>query len=156
MFPFLFGFFLIVMQSLDVAPPFELCLPFAFSAIAAFVVWVAIWRREVHWSLRVALQTSGSFLLLVGLPIAAQAVFLVQGNDLIDTLVMCLPILGWGLWMPWTIRIWPMKPEALAVDPMGPRCMKCAYSLRGLRATRCPECGDEPTLDELWVGALSP
>ena len=33
-----------------------------------------------------------------------------------------------------------------------PRCLKCGYLLIGLRSTRCPECGDEPTLDELWRG----
>ena len=131
-------------------------LAFGVMLIAALAVWILIWRYVVDWSHSAWRRTLKAWAILVGLPWFALFVFSATSIPVADALAACATLVGWGLWMAWTIRIWPMKPEALAVDPMGPRCMKCAYSLRGLRATRCPECGDEPTLDELWVGALSP
>ncbi len=35
-----------------------------------------------------------------------------------------------------------------------PHCPRCGYSLVGLRQCRCPECGTEFSLDELWRAAL--
>ncbi|MCH8966713.1 MAG: hypothetical protein IID43_03475 [Planctomycetes bacterium] len=48
------------------------------------------------------------------------------------------------------MTIWPMRPEAASRGDRAPQCLRCGYLLIGLRATRCPECGAEPTLDELW------
>lgn len=31
-----------------------------------------------------------------------------------------------------------------------PQCLGCGYNLSGLTHCRCPECGREHTLDELW------
>ena len=31
-----------------------------------------------------------------------------------------------------------------------PRCLGCGYNLSGLTHCRCPECGREHRLDELW------
>jgi hypothetical protein len=61
------------------------------------------------------------------------------------------PVICWGLWMAGTVRFWPMRPEDIISQSLTPRCRKCGYLLNGLTATRCPECGDEPTLDELWA-----
>lgn len=32
-----------------------------------------------------------------------------------------------------------------------PTCLKCGYNLSGLTHCRCPECGTEHRLDELWL-----
>ena len=33
-------------------------------------------------------------------------------------------------------------------------CLTCGYSLVGLREARCPECGEQATLDELFENVL--
>ena len=35
-----------------------------------------------------------------------------------------------------------------------PRCLKCGYNLSGLTHCRCPECGTEFRLEELWPKAI--
>jgi len=35
-----------------------------------------------------------------------------------------------------------------------PTCPKCGYNLSGQRLCRCPECGGEFRLDELWRSAV--
>jgi hypothetical protein len=122
----------------------------ALSAIIAAGVWILIWRRAVAWSLFVIRQTSVSALLCFGLPVAAQFLFWNQVTAVAEVIVACLPVLGWGAWMAVTINMWPVgvsDPQRIMVSP---RCLKCGYLLIGLRSTRCPECGDEPTLDQLW------
>lgn len=32
-----------------------------------------------------------------------------------------------------------------------PRCPACGYNLSGLSQSRCPECGREYTLEQLWT-----
>ena len=68
----------------------------------------------------------------------------------LDAVLVFLPVIGWGVWMAVTMSIWPRRRYGMRPEDTPPRCLKCGYLLIGLRATRCPECGDEPTLDELW------
>lgn len=35
-----------------------------------------------------------------------------------------------------------------------PQCPKCGYNLSGLRQCRCPECGAEYTLEELFTATI--
>ena len=35
-----------------------------------------------------------------------------------------------------------------------PTCLSCGYNLSGLTHGRCPECGHEHRLDELWLTPL--
>jgi hypothetical protein len=32
-----------------------------------------------------------------------------------------------------------------------PKCLRCGYDMTGLTEARCPECGAEYTLDQLWM-----
>ena len=57
--------------------------------------------------------------------------------------------------MALTISLWPRRSEEGVVGSAVPRCLKYGYPLIGLRATRCPECGDEPTLDQLWTATAA-
>jgi hypothetical protein len=119
--------------------------------IAGLAAWTWAWRPAVVWSSAVRKRTLLAWMLLVALPPTAHFLLAAASLNTLQGLASCAAALGWGVWMVWTIRTWPMKPEAVALDPMAPRCLKCSYSLRGLTTTRCPECGDEPTLDELWA-----
>jgi len=124
------------------------------TSLLAVASWLLIWRVELGASGRVRLMTllaaagmllvpSLMVLLAFGAPSALQAALQV------------LPIIGWGAWMAWTVWYWPGSGSDVAGVPAGPKCLKCGYLLNGLYATRCPECGDEPTLDELWRATMS-
>ena len=54
-----------------------------------------------------------------------------------------------------TIRIWPLRQAGEYGGDRSPRCLQCGYLLIGLSSTRCPECGSEPTLDELWRASFA-
>jgi len=51
------------------------------------------------------------------------------------------------LWRNGYVRGWRAAREA------APACPKCGYNLSGLTHCRCPECGTEYKLDELWRAA---
>jgi hypothetical protein len=124
---------------------------YSLTAVIAVVVWVLIWRRSVVWSAKAVLDTVISALGFLAIPIAVQSVFLELASfDTFEAVLMMSPIIGWGLWMAVTVRLWPMRAAELPGADSIPRCLNCGYLLKGLRATRCPECGDERTLDELW------
>jgi hypothetical protein len=160
MIPFLIGLFLISGEAMKVIlprtptgsdSPFAETAAFAVMQVAAFALWTIIWRDAVQWSRAIRRRTIRIWSILVVLPLIALFVLSSFSFSMAETIAVCVTLTGFGLWVGWTMHMWPMKPEAVTLDPMGPRCMRCGYPLRGLRATRCPECGDEPTLDELWV-----
>ena len=66
-----------------------------------------------------------------------------------------LPVVRWGLWTAVSVWMWPGSAFGSSESAESVKCWKCGYLLTGLRSTRCPECGDEPTLDELWAGHRS-
>ena len=49
------------------------------------------------------------------------------------------------LWRNGYVRGWRKAKS----DP--PKCLKCGYNLSGLTHCRCPECGKEYRLEELWA-----
>ncbi len=118
-------------------------------AMLTLVIWVRIWWEAVAWSQRVLWMTVLWAMMLMVLP-SLGILFISSATSIIEAIMFCLPVIGWGLWMAGTVRYWPMKVAAGGHHVM-PRCMRCDYLLTGLRGTRCPECGDEPTLDELWA-----
>lgn len=152
--PFVFAAFLIILVALD--DVFGLTDPapatFALAALVAIVVWVLVWRRLVVWSAVVIRRTAAAALLCLGLPIALLSLFWQPASEFVEVVLGCLPIIGWGVWMAVTIATWPVLHFGPAEPDSAPRCLRCGYLLIGLRSTRCPECGDEPTLDELWRG----
>jgi hypothetical protein len=128
---------------------------FALTAVVAVLLWVLIWRRAVRWPAVVIRHTVISAVGLLALPITAQWLwFDVVNDDVLEVVLVVSPIIGWGLWMAVTVKFWPMRPAVLPAGDLAPHCLKCGYLLKGLCATRCPECGDEPTLDELWEATL--
>jgi|CXWL01.1.fsa_nt_gi hypothetical protein len=160
MFPCVVGLFLIVMVFLDnvMGLPGSAALIFwdyLICAIAALIAWCIIWRKAVVWSEGNVAATCGMWLLLVGVPIGCQFFASGAANSLYDTTIISSPVMGWGIWLGWTMWYWPMRIEPGGSSAQAPACMNCGYSLRGLKATRCPECGDEPTIDELWAASCS-
>lgn len=118
---------------------------FAPCAAVAILTWILIWRRHVEWSKRAIHRTTALAMICFAVPISAVWLFPPTSDWL-----AALPIIGWGVWMAGTIWLWPLKLPASSLAELTPRCRKCSYLLTGLTSTRCPECGDEPTLDDLW------
>jgi hypothetical protein len=52
------------------------------------------------------------------------------------------------LWRNGYVRGWR------AARDRPPTCPKCQYNLSGLTQCRCPECGTEYRLEELWAAAV--
>jgi hypothetical protein len=152
--PVVFGSYFIIAIFLDDIGYFSeepFSEAYAFTGVIAVVVWVLIWRRSVAWSAKAVLDTVISAAGFLAIPIAVQSVFLKLASfDTFEATLMMSPIIGWGLWMAVTVRLWPMRAAELPGAESIPRCINCGYLLKGLRSTRCPECGDERTLDELW------
>lgn len=157
--PVAFGCFLITYVGLDdifdLSTQITLTLGYALTAIITTTIWTVIWRRAVRWSDLAIRRTVLATALTLALPIAATLLW--EGPpELLSVTLAALPVIGWGVWMAWTINIWPVRASESSAHDATPRCLKCGYPLIGLRATRCPECGDEPTLDELWLAMVEP
>ena len=134
------------------------CATFLVSAFVAVGAWLIVWRRRVEWSARVTKLTAGSAVLCIGVPVFATLGFDNVSGDIWEVCLIAAPVVGWGVWMAATMWIWPLRLPVGELPEEGPVCPKCRYMLKGLTHTRCPECGNEPTLDELWaanaVGSL--
>ncbi len=122
---------------------------YTLCAMLMIAIWLWIWWRAVVWSSSVLLKSILSGMILMMAP-SLSILLVSRSNNIFETLAYFTPIIGWGLWMAGTVRYWPMK-VAPGVNGLTPKCLQCGYLLTGLRGTRCPECGDEPTLDELWA-----
>lgn len=70
----------------------------------------------------------------------------------VDTGVIVLVALTGGLTLFVALLVWRngyMRGwRAARATP--PTCLKCGYNLSGLTQCRCPECGCEYRLDDLW------
>lgn len=155
--PFIFGVFLITMVIFSDIFQIRDAIPECFSVCAAVavMVWILIWRNVVSWTAEVIRQTILLLVLCFAIPVVLQYVFIdFNLGDLLGMVLFTLPIIGWGTWMALTVNIWPGRVFTSTYSDATPRCMNCGYILNGLRSTRCPECGDEPTLDELWVSTM--
>lgn len=151
--PFFFGVFVLSAVALEDALGLANALAesSAVTSVIMVAVWILIWRRTVVWSRAVIGRTAITAAVCLALPIAA--LLLLEEHltrDFAQAMLSCLPIIGWGVWMAVTVSFWPAATTGLSEAGPVPRCMNCGYLLIGLSSTRCPECGDEPTLDELW------
>lgn len=159
--PILFGVFMIstvlARSTLRITDEYMFVVGFLGAATVALRLWLVIWRRPVAWSRAVIGRTVVLWAILMLLPIVALAVGIWRQpmGPILEPVLYLAPVVGWGLWMAVTVRFWPMKPGARGQSDLSPRCLKCGYLLTGLRATRCPECGDEPTIDELWAATTA-
>jgi len=154
--PFSVGVFWIAVMALqdllNLGEPFIGPVAFGVTAALAVASWVLIWRRQVVWSRQAVFRSSIATVGLLLLPCGGTA-FLNDVPSPLDTVLGFLPVLGWGVWMGLTAWIWPQRAGDSEGTMFAPACPACGYLLAGLRSTRCPECGSEPTLDELWAAS---
>ena len=160
-FPCVLGLFLIVGVFLESTlgiswSPAWCFWNYVFCGAFTLVAWCLIWRKRVEWSARTLSTTLAVWMVMVGFPIGGQFLATgILGTPIWTATINAAPVIGWGLWLAWTIWYWPIREGGFAGLVEGPRCLRCGYLLRGLKATRCPECGDEPTIDELWSASVS-
>lgn len=150
--PFLFGSFLVIGVALDTFTGIREpeVAAFAPMALVAILVWVLVWRGAVVWSRPALRQTFAAAFVCLVIPVGAQLILWNSVGNLAKSVLVCLSLIGWGGWMVVTLNRWPLLSTTLTGSALTPRCLRCGYLLTGLTATRCPECGDEPTIDALW------
>ncbi len=156
--PFAVGCFFIITELLDdvfgISMPPGIPLSYSLAAMVAVSSWLIIWRRRVEWSAGVKRRTYIATAVLLVVPIAGTLLADRFGGP-VDTTLYLLPLLGWGLWMATTMWLWRLRATGFDTSEDGPVCLQCGYMLKGLKKTRCPECGAEPTLDELWAATCA-
>lgn len=116
--------------------------------------WVQLWRQSVHWSARRVRQTLWLVLaaIVAGI-VVAMIVWPIERNFGAFVGSALAPL----LWVVGTIFVWRETSEesarrmGSAGRGAGLVCPSCGYNLTGLREARCPECGTQYTLDELFA-----
>jgi hypothetical protein len=124
------------------------------------VYWLALWHKKVKWNSSRTSLTAWSFLAAGA---AGVGVGLMVGSALPGTNFEFALFVGGVvaplLWVVATIFIWRETADEsasrLAGTEGGVVCPACGYNLTGLRGTRCPECGNEFTLDQLLASQPS-
>ena len=121
----------------------------------AFIAWywVFVWRKTVKWSPRRTARTLYAALAAAGVGLILGIMTGSMAEDFGFFIGSVAPPL---LWMVATVLVWretdaerAARLRAIGRDGAGIPCPTCAYDMRGLKSTRCPECGSEFTLDEL-------
>lgn len=150
--PFVFGAFLIIFTALEtrMAPPWNVTIAYELVAGVAIFVWILIWRKMVQQRNRVAFQAASSGAVMLGLSSLGPGLFSPAPHAVLDVILYTAPVMLWGIWMAGTVAFWTLRADPTQASAT-PKCPRCGYLLTGLRSTRCPECGEEPTLDELWT-----
>jgi len=155
--PFVVGVFGVVciaaekLLKLTMNSGWDLAIPYSAAALVAVGTWFAIWRGAGRAGGGRNLNGLTSAVGMIGFPIVLMALLLSPNTSgSVYVTLIWLPVIGWGLWIAYTATIWQIGTTAEDETKVTPKCVRCGYLLTGLRATRCPECGDEPTLDELW------
>lgn len=138
-----------------------LIAPFATAFLVCAPIWARAWMGAFPFAQRVRRRFLWfGVIALVG-PLLVVIVADVAGvvSSSRGELVGALPLFGWCAWIwatAWMVRQQRFGAEGREESATAPPCPSCGYLLAGLTSTRCPECGSEPTLDELWAAHSSP
>jgi len=126
---------------------------------AGFVVgyWLWLWRGSVRWTPQRLGLTLGSGLAatFVGL-ITGGLMMAVVGNGNGEFGIFIGGVTGIVVWLPMTVVLWRETAEERAERIRQAAgdvlfCPRCGYNLTGLREARCPECGAQFTIDQLFA-----
>ena len=127
---------------------------------AAIVTWIFTlvshpWflRRSLSWTPIRGRQTTLAGLPTGGVAVRSALFGLQSDRDPGLPLGSIGPPLVWVLATAWIWRESDEEERRRIAAAGGPAvmCPSCGYDLRGLKATRCPGCGTEHTLDELFA-----
>ncbi|HOB75016.1 MAG TPA: zinc ribbon domain-containing protein [Phycisphaerae bacterium] len=127
------------------------------TALFVAVYWLRLWRDTVNWTnnRRVLTIGSGAACILLGILAAALWNTLTEIDELSFAIFMA-GVVAMLSWLPITVMIWKETPseraERLSRSAFGVLfCPRCGYNMTGLREARCPECGAQFTLNQLYA-----
>jgi hypothetical protein len=126
---------------------------------AAFVAlyWLMLWRRSILWTpSRISLTVAGSIGCLVAGAVAGLTAMGISGIGDETFGIFVGGLVTMVFWLPVTILVWRERPaeraeriRLSASDVLF--CPRCGYNMTGLQLARCPECGAQFTLNELFA-----
>ena len=153
--PFIFGgYFIIAVFLIDVMDEiWAIIATNVFSGAVAVSIWLLIWYRVVLWTPRVVVYTVVS--ILIGMTVVALCPLLVNSTARLQVVAYWLPLMTLGVWVATTAWLWPARTSPVSLLEEQLRCLRCDYSLVGLTHTRCPECGNESTLEQLFRESIN-
>ena len=125
------------------------------SALLFVTAWLAIWHAQVTWNEWRRQLTFVSIFWSLGVGSIVGLVLAMMTDE--ENLGLVFAGLFWFVsWIPSTALIWretarerAARLRAVAVGTLA--CPHCGYNLTGLHEARCPECGTQYTLNELFA-----
>ncbi|MFH0983146.1 MAG: hypothetical protein V2A79_16625 [Planctomycetota bacterium] len=117
--------------------------------------WLSVWRAQVVWTPWRRALTALAVLWSIGLGTIvglSMALWIRQ-----DEVGVILGGTTWAVsWVASTAIIWRETPvERVArlrsLSGIVINCLRCGYNMTGLQQARCPECGTQYTLDQLFA-----
>lgn len=126
--------------------------------LAFAIGWMAIWMGEVRWNpQRITLTAlvfacSCLFAGVIGLVIYGA----MNESELGILIGGMLWVVFWlfGTGFAWMERPAERRRRLANVGAADVVCPTCGYSLKGLKATACPECGSSFTIDQLFASHI--
>jgi hypothetical protein len=136
----------------------ETALFFSALVTCAYMImyWLLLWRRVVAWTPRRVRMTAWAAggAAIAGTVLGVVIKSILPYDDWLGGLLGSLA--GTLLWIGATILIWRETPAERSArlaragaDTLV--CPTCGYNLTGLSESRCPECGAQFTLSELYA-----
>lgn len=116
---------------------------------------LVVWRRQLRWTGRRRVLTFLTFpaAVVLGLLVGAVSDWLWDGYIPIGFYASLTALAAWPIM---AILVWRESPEERDSRAAVVSCPDCGYNLRGLSECRCPECGRQYTLDELYAAQPRP
>jgi hypothetical protein len=117
--------------------------------------WTLVWRSQVAWTPSRKALTMLSVLWSVGIAFLPGMLLAMVTQD--EDVGIVFGGLFWLLaWVASTTLIWreTARERGARLHTLGYGtviCPGCSYNMTGLREARCPECGTQYTLDELFA-----
>jgi ssDNA-binding Zn-finger/Zn-ribbon topoisomerase 1 len=122
------------------------------------VAWIAVWVSVIKWNAGRLLGTAVGFVIACILGVGYFHAMAWSGS-FNDEFNYVLAYMFWmASWITATALLWRTTTRERAIMRADTYagivlCPNCRYNLKGLRQTKCPECGSDYTLDELLAAA---
>lgn len=130
------------------------------AVVLGYVVmyWLWLWRGTVVWTARRRNMTIGSGFAAIVIGVFAGSVGFSTGESSFG--IFLAAVVAGLAWLLLTVLVWRETNEErqTRLRAFGGGtivCASCGYNLTGLKRTLCPECGAEPTVEELIAGQPS-
>lgn len=146
-------FYVSVILANSLADAVALLASVSFCAAFFAVAWLLVWRGAIRWTRERMVQTAASFPAAI---IAAAIVYFVSAWAIAEVGIVVAGLAWATTWLASTALIWcengsERRDRLARLDISVIACPTCGYNLTGLHEARCPECGSQFTLDQLYA-----